>query len=126
MRTAMLVVLAVSLMGFALCGCSDDSGNEKAAEACTECEKGKGGENVWCADCKHGWFNGEEKSCEDCWKGLTGENVWCEGCSKGYTDGAAVACKDCWDPNTACTAHGGSEEDASKPEEGDAAEGDGK
>jgi len=106
MRTAMLAVLAVSLMAFAFGGCSDDSGNEKAAEACSDCEKGKAGtENVWCKECKKGWFGGEEKDCESCWKGLGGENTWCEDCSKGYTDGNAVACKDCWDPAKECAAH---------------------
>lgn len=111
MRTAMMAVLAVSLMAFALGACSDDSGNEKAAEACTDCEKGKAGENVWCTDCGKGWFNSQEKGCEDCWKGLGGESVWCEGCDKGYTDGDAVACKDCWDPNAECPTH-----TAAKPE----------
>ncbi len=114
MRTTMLAVLAVCLVAFAFGGCSDEGGKDKAAEACTECEKGKAGENVWCPDCKHGWFNGEEKDCEDCWKGLTGESVWCEACNKGYTEGNAVECKGCWDPNTACPAHA-----APKPEGGD-------
>ena len=63
-------------LALATTGCEakvEDAPPADTDEACADCAKGKGGDNVWCEDCSHGFIDGEMATeCKGCFEAKTG------------------------------------------------------
>ena len=81
MRSAILVVLVVTLLLGASTGCCWRANSSSSTETagCT-CPEGKSGDTTWCHGCKVGYVGGEKVHCGGCYTAKNGGPA-CQACA---------------------------------------------
>jgi len=80
------VLLVVGVIGLGTMGCSMLCCPATAKAAACQCADGKGGKDLWCADCNKGYVGGKAVTCKGCFAAKTGGEA-CKACAAKKKEG---------------------------------------